>query len=27
MGHTDDSYRDPLFQRLLVSGLRWAAGR
>jgi len=27
MGHTDESYRDPLFQRLLVSGLRWAAGR
>jgi type 1 glutamine amidotransferase len=27
MGHTDDSYRDPLFQRLLVGGLRWAAGR
>ena len=27
LGHTDDSYRDPLFQRLLVSGLRWAAGR
>jgi type 1 glutamine amidotransferase len=27
MGHTDDSYRDPLFQRLLVSALRWAAGR
>jgi type 1 glutamine amidotransferase len=27
MGHTDDSYREPLFQRLLVSGLRWAAGR
>jgi type 1 glutamine amidotransferase len=27
MGHTDDSYRDPLFQRMLVSGLRWAAGR
>jgi len=27
LGHTDASYRDPLFQRLLVSGLRWAAGR
>jgi type 1 glutamine amidotransferase len=27
MGHTDDSYRDPSFQRLLVGGLRWAAGR
>jgi type 1 glutamine amidotransferase len=27
MGHTDDSYRDPLYQRLLVAGLRWAAGR
>lgn len=27
MGHTSDSYRDPLFQRMLVSGLRWAAGR
>lgn len=27
LGHTDDSYREPLFQRLLVSGLRWAAGR
>jgi type 1 glutamine amidotransferase len=27
MGHTDDSYHDPLFQRLLVGGLRWAAGR
>jgi type 1 glutamine amidotransferase len=27
MGHTDDSYRDPLFQRLLVGALRWAAGR
>jgi type 1 glutamine amidotransferase len=27
MGHADDSYRDPLFQRLLIGGLRWAAGR
>jgi type 1 glutamine amidotransferase len=27
MGHTEDSYREPLFQRLLVGGLRWAAGR
>jgi cytochrome c len=27
MGHTDDSYRDPRFQRLLIDGLRWAAGR
>ena len=27
MGHTDESYCDPLFRHLLVGALRWAAGR
>jgi len=27
MGHTKESYADPLFQCFLVAGLRWAAGR
>ena len=27
LGHTKESYADPLFQRFLVAGLRWAAGR
>jgi type 1 glutamine amidotransferase len=27
MGHTDESYCDPLFRRLLVGALRWVAGR
>jgi type 1 glutamine amidotransferase len=27
MGHTDESYCDPLFRHLLVGALRWVAGR
>jgi type 1 glutamine amidotransferase len=27
MGHTDESYCDPLFRQLLVGALRWVAGR
>ena len=27
MGHTDESYCDPLFRHLLVGALRWTAGR
>jgi len=27
LGHTKEAYADPLFQRFLVAGLRWAAGR
>jgi len=27
MGHTKESYADPLFQQFLVAGIRWVAGR
>jgi type 1 glutamine amidotransferase len=27
MGHTDESYCDPLFRQMLVGALRWVAGR
>lgn len=27
LGHTKDSYADPLFQRFLMGALRWVAGR